>query len=475
MPRASRTRPAAAAAPAFGHQSIGSFTRISKYSTIVKSVEPDTDRVTRKRKASSSVEEPVDTAVGGEEPSKKATATPSKRACRRAQSPKRSAVQRPAKTSVNGKRSAQATLSQAVTNREQSASNPQERAARPEPNVGRKRTNECDASPPNPLPPHLEDLVRLNKALLKTVAVHLAHCGSHVPISIGAITPNLSRTWGKRQVTVDDFRRCIAVQAYAKDEPACPLVISDYGRGQICVELAPDGHDHLINEDRLQAQFERNLRALCAEKSDDEMADVDVPFDGLTLADLPHAAINDRAVGVRLNPLLSKGRRDLAHLKSGILVRQQESRAKQQTPAPGPTPLNPDGTKMSLLDRLRLKQLSRANQPLGPSGPELERRAALNRVPDVAATVSMLSLSNPLSLPRQAFTMSAIAERLRDSLRTPISKEEAVACVRLIATEVAPEWLRIVTIGGRDNMVVQRNGQPVDRVIQERVQKLLVA
>src|SRR5699024_2529104 len=124
---------------------------------------------------------------------------------------------------------------------------------------------------------------------------------------------------------------------------------------------------------------------------------------------------------------------------------------------------------------LRLKQATRANEAAPPSGPELQRRAALNRVADVAATISMLSLSNPLSLPRQAFTMAAFLEKLKDSLRVPVSREEGTACVRLIASEVAPEWLRVVTIGGRENVVVQRNGQPVDRVIHERVQKLLAA
>ncbi|KAG8428555.1 hypothetical protein J3459_003832 [Metarhizium acridum] len=130
---------------------------------------------------------------------------------------------------------------------------------------------------------------------------------------------------------------------------------------------------------------------------------------------------------------------------------------------------------MSLLDRLDTSSSPRRTSPLPPSGPELQRRAALNRVVDVAATISMLSLSNPLSLPRQAFTMLAISDKLRDSLRVPLSAEEGIACVRLIATEVAPEWLRIVAIGGRENVVIQRHGQPIDRVIHERVQKLLAA
>ena len=83
----------------------------------------------------------------------------------------------------------------------------------------------------------------------------------------------------------------------------------------------------------------------------------------------------------------------------------------------------------------------------------------------------MLSLADPM--PRLAFPMPALVQRLRDSLRMPVSNEEGAACVRLLASEVAPGWIRVVTIGGRENVVVQRSMQPVDRVIRERVSGLL--
>ncbi|SPJ91549.1 uncharacterized protein FTOL_13564 [Fusarium torulosum] len=247
-------------------------------------------------------------------------------------------------------------------------------------------------------------------------------------------------------------------------------MIADYGRGKICVErssacMAP------IHEQRLLKQFEINLRALATERSADDM-DVDLPLGNLSLNELPQVDIKNMDNRTTANPILNKGQRALSVLKNDIANKQQEKEAKQNIPSNNPL-LNPDGTKMSLLDRLRAKQLAKANGPLPPSGPELQRRAALNRVADIAATISMLSLSNPMSLPRQAFTMAVIMEKLKDSLRTPVSKEEGADCVRLIATEVAPEWLRVVTIGGRENVVVQRNNQPVDRVLQDRVQKLL--
>ncbi|KAL3953070.1 hypothetical protein ACCO45_013013 [Purpureocillium lilacinum] len=312
-------------------------------------------------------------------------------------------------------------------------------------------------------------------------------CGSNAPIDLRTVSPQIARTWGKRQVTVEDIRRCIAIQSHANPASttastttsttttSAPFIVSDYGRGRVCVELAPSHNGLAINEDRLNMAFEANLRALCAERAVDDMADVDVPLASLSLADLPQAAITDMGASARVNPMLSKGHRALADLRGGILAKQQEREAKQQAAASSTAATTADGPKMSLLDRLRLKQATRANEAAPPSGPELQRRAALNRVADVAATISMLSLSNPLSLPRQAFTMAAILEKLKDSLRVPVSREEGTACVRLIASEVAPEWLRVVTIGGRENVVVQRNGQPVDRVIHERVQKLLAA
>jgi hypothetical protein len=321
--------------------------------------------------------------------------------------------------------------------------------------------------------PELVDLIRLHKAFLKTVTIQIAHNGTIVPIDISSISPHISRTWGKRQVTVDDIRTCIAIQTSTRDPSVVsPFVVSDYGRGKICIELHPDHNNGAvsINEERLCRQFEENLRALCTDRAHDDVADVDVPLASLSLNELPRADIRNMDSSIKINPILNKGHNALSALKGGMLAKQQEKETKQQATV---AMVNPDGTKMSLLDRLRLKQIAKANGPLPPSGPELQRRAALNRVVDVSATISMLSLSNPASLPRQAFTMALISDKLRDSLRVPLSKEEGMTCVRLIASEIAPEWLKVVTIGGRENVVIQRGLQPVDRVIQERVQKLL--
>ncbi|KKO98330.1 hypothetical protein THAR02_09564 [Trichoderma harzianum] len=500
MARTTRSRKAEAPSA----QPISSFTRVSKSQTfsdatkkaVVSSAEP-----TRKRKAAvvngnaesnhpRASRRTVSFAPSSDE---EPQAAPSKRACRRDSTIDDAvtvtiAVAPPAakpapKAPVKGKKVAKPTPSRAAAAHKPSestiiAKSKQDGKAKTVQTkldafrlAGQKRTPAQGIEAE--FAPELVDLIRLHKAFLKTVTLQIAHNGTIVPIDISSIAPHITRTWGKRQVTVDDIRRCIAIQTSVRDSNVVsPFIVSDYGRGKICIELHPD-HDNgsvAINEERLCGQFEVNLRALCANRAHEDMADVDVPLASLSLDELPCAEIKNMNHGIKANPILAKGHDALSALKGGMLAKQQEKEVKQQATA---AMVNPDGTKMSLLDRLRLKQLAKANEPLPPSGPELQRRAALNRVIDVAATISMLSLSTPTSLPRQAFTMGLISDKLKDSLRVPVSKEEGMICVRLIATEVAPEWLKVVTIGGRENVVLQRGSQPVDRVIEERVQKLL--
>lgn len=329
--------------------------------------------------------------------------------------------------------------------------------------------HELDAA----FPPQLAELVRLHRIFLKTVVMQMAHSRSNVPLDVRELAPNISSSWRKRQVTVEDVRRCVAIESSTQDDGIkSPFIVADYGNGKVCIELRAGYGGGAINEARLCKQFEDNLKSLCMEKATDQMTDVNVTLEGLSLAELPQVDLTDMNTGAKTAALLVKGHKALSELKNDMAAKQQEKEAQQQAAA---TPLlNADGTKMSLLDRLRHKELAAANAPCPPTGAELQRRAAMNRVVDVASTISMLSLSNPVSLPRQAFAMAVIVEKLRDSLRVPMAKEEGINCIRLIAKEIAPEWLRIVVIGGWENVVIQRGGEPVSRVIQERVQKKLM-
>ncbi|KAF4121064.1 hypothetical protein GMORB2_2550 [Geosmithia morbida] len=421
-----------------------------------------------------------------------AAPTSSKRACRRTRKPSLPAVEKPVAVSPPKKPSATARRGKvtagggapAPSRRAEPAHEASEGAllaksgrtvqTRIDDAFNRAAIKAPTAGPgENGLPPHLADLVDLHRAFVKSMTIQMAHSGSNIPVDVRSLAPNISLAWGKRQVTIDDIRRCVALQASAAARS--PFLVTDYGRGKVCVELNADASPS-VDEDGLCRQFEDGLRRVCADRARDDGDamtdgdDVGVSLDALSLADLPRADIANRDLGLGANPILARGQRALTELHNDVVARQQDRDARKQA-APM---LNRDGSRMSLLDRLRHRQLARDSARLPPSGPELERRAALSRVADVSSTISMLSLSKPASLPRQAFPMAAVLDRLRDSLRVPVSREEAAACVRVIASEVAPEWLRVVSLGGRENVVIQRNMQPVDRVLRERVDKLSV-
>src|SRR3569833_119188 len=74
---------------------------------------------------------------------------------------------------------------------------------------------------------------------------------------------------------------------------------------------------------------------------------------------------------------------------------------------------------------------------------------------------------------RASFPLSAVLAKLRDSLRLPLSREEGAACVRLLAAEIAPEWLRVVTVAGSEIVVVLTDFTPSKAVVEDRVRLLL--
>lgn len=237
-----------------------------------------------------------------------------------------------------------------------------------------------------------------------------------------------------------------------------PFVLCDYGRGKLCIELTPEASSTHLDGDRLNKMFESNLRSLWSRRKDSDIHSF--------LSTLPRATMTTRASAV---PLLTKGRNALDELKSDLAKRQAEKEARAQAlPV-----LNADGTKMSLLDRIKHKELVLSQCAAPPSPAELQRRAALQRAEDVAGVVGMLAMATAEGRARISFTMPALLVKLKDSLRTPVSQEDGACCVRLLAAEIAPEWLRIVTIGGKENVVIQCAMQPSKPVVGQRVAALL--
>ncbi|KAK3945848.1 hypothetical protein QBC46DRAFT_370147 [Diplogelasinospora grovesii] len=345
----------------------------------------------------------------------------------------------------------------------------------------RKRTRPCVVAQKQPeqdfirdLPIELLDLLDLQAAFLKTLSMQLAHNGSNTPVDVRVLCPSVTQAWGKRKVTLEDIQKCIGVICWphheATDEKAaarCPFYLADYGRGKICIELHPGSAESagpLLREQKLNMDFEANLRTLWWYLTQDKTAQN-------FIRSLPQAPVRPCASVAKAAALFGGGQ--LEELKNGIARKQQqEKEAKMQAQARDKL-VNPDGSKMSLLERIRHKEQQSQTGPQGPSPQELHRKAALQRAEDVAAVIGMLCMATTTGQARVSFTMTGLMVKLKDSLRMPISSEDGVCCVRLLAKEIAPQWLRIITIGGKENVVVQVPFQPTKAAIQERVKELL--
>lgn len=142
----------------------------------------------------------------------------------------------------------------------------------------------------------------------------------------------------------------------------------------------------------------------------------------------------------------------------------------------------------SLLSRIRAKELIQSALPPPPSSAALARILALQRIEEVVPVFELLTaglaagFSERLAssekpsqqMQVQSFTMPTLVQHLQMSLRNPISKEDAVRCVRLLA-EVVPEWVRLLELGKCIGVTV-RSGKAVGKEeIRGRVEEMLRA
>jgi len=355
----------------------------------------------------------------------------------------------------------------------------------------RKRTKNADTKTnlhnDFDLPQELIDLLDLHVAFLKTLSMQCVHQGMDSPIDLRTIYPSVTRTWGKRQVTLEDIQRLVGVLGWTQTKTSStqhrtPYFLADFGRGKICIEFHADAERGPLREHKLNMDFEANLRALWQNRRDQPVT--------LFLGTLPKASIKACAAHIAS----TKTQTTLDAFKASIAAKRAEQEKEKKatnvlpTPAPSPAPSQPDTPvqqqpkqqpqfpeqKLSLLDRIRAKSLA-ASQQAEPTPAELQRRVALRRAADVAAVIGMLSkASTSAGQARVSFTMAHVQARLRDSLRaSPMSVDDAAASVRLLATEVAPQWLRIVTLGGRENVVISVAMQPTKGQVEERARQLL--
>ncbi|KAF2030647.1 hypothetical protein EK21DRAFT_100321 [Setomelanomma holmii] len=358
---------------------------------------------------------------------------------------------------------------------------------------------------PGQLPVELVNLLALHSSFLTALSLHYAHNGTSTPADLRDLTTSTTKVWRQRQVTYDDIRLLIGVLDQGPSGQHNPYFLSDYGRGKICIEIKEnspllDGMTN-VNEQGLQDLFKEGLDSLWSQwrtsqqpmtrpiatpkrgrgrpkKTDVKQARLETFLDDYSISkfvsQLPLAEVSTCASLTALAPLQKVGRKRLREFKESVQQgraqkKNRPSTGKENEPAAASEFQQPAQTKITefaavrktnLLDRILAKQEAAKCGPTAPSPAELQRKAALQRAPEVLGVLSLLCASKPGM--RVSFSTTTLLQAVRGSIRSPISQEEAMKCIEVLASEVAPGYLSIVNMGTISSVVVNQAMRPMD-------------
>ncbi|PSN68323.1 hypothetical protein BS50DRAFT_573243 [Corynespora cassiicola Philippines] len=354
------------------------------------------------------------------------------------------------------------------------------------------------------LPTELVNLLTLHSSFLTALSLHYAHNGTATPVDLRDLTNSTTSVWRQRKVSYDDIRLCIGVLGAGPSASDNPFYLSDYGRGKICLELQEEhkmtGVMGSLNHEALQAMFMASLDHLWkqwsegqnrteklatrpiatpkrrgrARKTDTKQFSIQPFVDEAAIpkfiAQLPQAEITSCSSLVAVAPIQEKGRKRLREFKDSVQHGRAQKKTKEivgkenepiQAEAQQPKITEfASVRKTNLLDRILAKQTAAAFGPAAPTPAELQRKAALQRSEDVLGLISLLCASKPGM--RASFSMATLVQSLQGSIRSPISKDEALKCIEVLANEVTPGYISIVRMGAISSVVVNQAMRPVD-------------
>ncbi|KAI4650238.1 uncharacterized protein J4E79_009505 [Alternaria viburni] len=359
---------------------------------------------------------------------------------------------------------------------------------------------------PGQLPAELVNLLALHSSFLTALSLHYAHNGTSTPADLRDLIASTTLVWRQRKVTYDDIRLLIGILDHGPSGNNNPYYLSDYGRGKVCIEIKDsspmmNGMTHM-NEEGLQDMFKEGLDTLWTQwctsqkmmsrpiavpkrgrgrpkKADIKQACMDTFLDDTSmskfLGQLPLAEVTTCESLTALAPAQEKGRKRLREFKESV----QQGRAQKKTrPSFGKENETPMGQnqqaqpaqpkitefaavrKTNLLDRILAKQEAAKAGPAAPTPAELQRKAALQRTPEVIGVLSLLCANRPGS--RVSFSTTTLLQAIQGSIRSPISKDEAMKCVEVLASEVAPGYVSVVSMGSISSVVINQMMRPTD-------------
>ncbi|KAK4552610.1 hypothetical protein LTR86_010254 [Recurvomyces mirabilis] len=302
-------------------------------------------------------------------------------------------------------------------------------------------------------PAGLQELCDLHAAFLTALSLYYAHNGTSSPVEVKSLLDMITKNWKKRSVNLLDMQRLLATGHGGRAE----FILEDYGRAGICMKRAQARGRGLkrtasyVDEDDLNIRFQEALQGAWQRWLQEAEKENNSP--STFLAQLPVIAIVADASVKNASPLFARGQQRLADMKaaqsganatsesqdSGVVAEHKTIKAVQSR-----------GT--SLLDRILARQASTASMPAGPTKAQLERKAALHRIEDIARALNLLVSVKP----RATMSMHAAVQQLQQSLRNPISREEVERCLELMTKEITPGFINVITTGSVKGVVVIR-------------------
>ncbi|KAK3679061.1 hypothetical protein LTR78_001514 [Recurvomyces mirabilis] len=302
-------------------------------------------------------------------------------------------------------------------------------------------------------PAELQDLCDLHAAFLTALSLYYAHNGTSSPVGVRSLLDMISKNWKKRSVNLLDMQRLLAIGHAGRAE----FTLEDYSRAGICMNRAQARGRGLqraasyVDEDDLNMRFQEALQAAwhrrhqVAEKEDDSPSTF--------LAQLPIIEIVANGSVENASSLFARGQQRLADIKAAQAGANATSESQTGSiMAEHRTTKAVQSRGTSLLDRVLARQASTASMPAGPTKAQLERKAALHRIEDIARALSLLVSVKP----RATVSMHAAVQQLQQSLRNPISREEVERCLELMTKEITPGFVNVITTGSVKGVVVIR-------------------
>ena len=332
------------------------------------------------------------------------------------------------------------------------------------------------------LPAELQNIINLQSSFINALVLHYGHSGTAVPIRLTTFLPSIAKIWGKRAVSVLDIQRCLGLMSSTMSSSSARFILTDHGRGQTCLELVEDSSAaSTFTFHSLVEPFATALRAAWEDSqalfpAHLDQADAEEIRDFIST--LPLAPIKPSPSLKKIAPLFARGQRELESLikpaASSTTGQSSSTASPSSTKTETRTSRAVLGRTSSMLERLKAKKEAAAAAPAAPSRECLERQAALSRMPDIVSTLCMLrAASNPGRLSgssesagsmsrRQTFSMTSLVQRVQDSSRNVLSKEEVERCITLLAEDVA-KGCEFVELVGTGNENRSQTGKVLDR------------